>query len=255
MPARLVGLRDRLDRTLVARGAVTGRDEAARVILAGLVRVDGCLVDKPAKLVSAQSDVQVIGPASHYVSRGGDKLSAALNAFKISTQDRVALDVGCSTGGFTDCLLQCGARLVYAVDVGYGQFDWRLRKDPRVVLMERTNIRSLSRSAIADPIDVAVIDVSFISLAIVLPCVMPFLAKTATVVALVKPQFEVGKGKVGRGGVVRDEALRVGVKEKIVDLAGTLGLTVSGSIDSPIRGRKGNREILMSLCRPMSPAT
>ncbi len=252
MPARLSASRDRLDRALVARGLVSGRDEAGRLILAGLVRVDGCLVDKPAKLVPANSDVRILSPPSQYVSRGGDKLSPALDHFEVKVRGCVALDVGCSTGGFTDCLLQRGAKLVYAVDVGYGQFDWRLRQDPRVVLLERTNIRYLAPSAIADPIEVAVVDVSFISLSIVLPCVMPFLGIPATVVALVKPQFEVGKGRVGRGGVVRDDALRSEVKEKMVGLAEGLGLSVIGSMDSPVHGRKGNREILMSFYRPVT---
>jgi 23S rRNA (cytidine1920-2'-O)/16S rRNA (cytidine1409-2'-O)-methyltransferase len=252
MPARLPAMRDRLDRALVARGLVSGRDEAGRLILAGLVRVDGCLVDKPAKLVPANSDVRILAPLSQYVSRGGDKLSPALDRFKVKVHGCVTLDVGCSTGGFTDCLLQRGAKLVYAVDVGYGQFDWRLRQDPRVVLLERTNIRYLASSAIAYPIEVAVVDVSFISLSIVLPCVMPFLAIPATVVALVKPQFEVGKGRVGRGGVVRDDALRSQVKEKMVGLAEGLGLSVIGSMDSPVHGRKGNREILMSFYRPVT---
>jgi 23S rRNA (cytidine1920-2'-O)/16S rRNA (cytidine1409-2'-O)-methyltransferase len=167
-------------------------------------------------------------------------------------EGRIAFDVGCSTGGFTDCLLQRGAQLVYAVDVGYGQFDWRLRQDPRVVLIERTNIRELPRSAVLHPIDVAVIDVSFISLSIVLPCVIPFLGRPATVVALVKPQFEVGKGRVGRGGVVRDDTLRSAVKEKITRTAEGLGLQVAGSMDSPVLGRKGNREILMRLALPIA---
>jgi len=251
MPSRLPAMRDRLDRSLVTRGLVSGRDEASRLILAGLVRVDGCLVDKPAKLVPVDSDVQVLLPPSQYVSRGGDKLSPALDYFGVNVRGCITFDVGCSTGGFTDCLLQRGAQLVYAVDVGYGQFDWRLRQDSRVVLLERTNIRYLSPSAIANPIEVAVIDVSFISLSIVLPCVMRFLATPATVVALVKPQFEVGKGRVGRGGVVRDDALRSEVKENMIELAEDLGLSVIGSMDSPIHGRKGNREILMCFYRPV----
>jgi 23S rRNA (cytidine1920-2'-O)/16S rRNA (cytidine1409-2'-O)-methyltransferase len=246
--------RDRLDRTLVARGLASSRDEAGRLILAGAVHVNGCIVDKPAKLVPVESNVEVAGRVSQYVSRGGDKLKAALDAFGISVQDLVALDVGCSTGGFTDCLLQHGAKLVYAVDVGYGQFDWRLRQDPRVVLIERTNIRFLARSAVAHWIDLAVIDVSFISLEIVLPCIMPFLTPSATLVALVKPQFEVGKGKVGRGGVVRDDTLRFGAKEKIARMAATLGLAVIASMDSPVHGRKGNREILIGFRRLASGA-
>lgn len=251
MPSRLPAIRDRLDRSLVTRGLVSGRDEAGRLILAGLVRVDGCLVDKPAKLVSVDADVQLLSPPSQYVSRGGDKLSPALDHFEVNVRGRIAFDVGCSTGGFTDCLLQRGAKLVYAVDVGYGQFDWRLRQDSRVVLLERTNIRYLAPSAVAHPIEVAVVDVSFISLSIVLPCVTRFLATPATVIALVKPQFEVGKGRVGRGGVVRDDALRSEVKEKMVALAEDLELSVMGSMDSPVHGRKGNREILMCFYRPV----
>jgi 23S rRNA (cytidine1920-2'-O)/16S rRNA (cytidine1409-2'-O)-methyltransferase len=246
MTNRAVHMRDRLDRALVARGLVSSRDEAARLVLAGMVRVNGCLVDKPAKLVPADSNVQVLQPPSQYVSRGGDKLNPALDYFEVNVQGCIALDVGCSTGGFTDCLLRRGAKLVYAVDVGYGQFDWHLRHDPRVVLIERMNIRHLPPSAVRHPIEVAVVDVSFISLTIVLPCIVPFLRHSATVVALVKPQFEVGKGRVGRGGIVRDEALRSGVKEKISRLAEELGFTVAGSMDAPIHGRKGNREILMS---------
>lgn len=252
MAERNLGVRDRLDRTLVARGLVSGREEAGRVILAGMVRVDGHMVDKPAKLVSAESEVHVAQPASQFASRGGDKLNPALDAFQVVVQDAMALDVGCSTGGFTDCLLQRGAKQVYAVDVGYGQFDWRLRQDPRVVLMERTNIRHLPPSAVPHPIDVAVIDVSFISLAIVLPCVVPFLNAEATVVALVKPQFEVGKGRVGRGGIVRDESLRLAVQRKIADVATAHDLAVIGSMDSPLQGRKGNREILMCFRRGAS---
>ena len=252
MTPRPSDMRDRLDRVLVARGLASGRDEAVRVILAGMVRVNGRTADKAAAPVLTDCDIEVLQPPSRYVSRGGDKLSAALDGFGVDVQGRIALDVGCSTGGFTDCLLQRGAKLVYAVDVGYGQFDWRLRQDTRVVLIERTNIRHLSRSAIGHPVEVAVIDVSFISLAIVLPSVMPFLGRPATVVALVKPQFEVGKGRVGRGGIVRDEALRSDVKDKIARLAEGLGLVVAGSMDSPVHGRKGNREILMQFSLPLS---
>ena len=239
------GGRDRLDRTLVNRGLVTSREEAGRLILAGMVRVDGCVVDKQAKLISPGADVQIVRRLSQYVSRGGEKLGPALDRFKVNPVGKIAMDVGCSTGGFTDCLLQRGAERVYAVDVGYGQFDWRLRNDPRVVLLERTNIRYLSSSAIADPIDLAVIDVSFISLTLVLPCVMSFLGNQATIVALVKPQFEVGKGRVGRGGVVRDEELRAEIMQKISECAHALGLMVVDKMDSPICGRKGNREALM----------
>ncbi len=215
------------------------------MILAGMVRVDGCVVDKQAKLISHGADIQIVHRLSQYVSRGGDKLGPALDRFHVDPMGKIAMDVGCSTGGFTDCLLQRGAERVYAVDVGYGQFDWRLRNDPRVVLLERTNIRYLSSSSIAEPIDLAVIDVSFISLTLVLPCLMSFLGGQATIVALVKPQFEVGRGRVGRGGVVRDEELREEVMRKISEYAHTLGLIVVDKMDSPIFGRKGNREALM----------
>ncbi|MGH7181738.1 MAG: TlyA family RNA methyltransferase, partial [Nitrospiraceae bacterium] len=164
----------------------------------------------------------------------------------------ICVDVGCSTGGFTDCLLQRGAFRIYAIDVGYGQFEWRLRQDSRVVLLERTNIRYVDRALIIEPIDLAVIDVSFISLTLVLPAVIHLLASSAVVVVLVKPQFEVGKGLVGRGGIVRDDAQREVVTAKIIDCAAHLGLTLKGVLDSPVMGRKGNREILVSFAREMT---
>jgi 23S rRNA (cytidine1920-2'-O)/16S rRNA (cytidine1409-2'-O)-methyltransferase len=159
------------------------------------------------------------------------------------------LDVGCSTGGFTDCLLQRGAQRVYAVDVGYGLIDWKLRQDARVVLLERTNIRYVDRSLIPEPIDLAVIDVSFISLTLVLPSVVPLLREQGRAVALVKPQFEVGKGQVGRGGIVRDERQRRSVTEKVIACAARLGLEANGVLESPVKGRKGNQEILVSFGR------
>lgn len=236
--------KDRLDLLLVNQGLVQSREVAARMILAGEVTVNGVVVDKPAKTVSAEATVEIVSQGSRYVSRGGDKLAAALDAGSIEPQGFVCLDVGCSTGGFTDCLLQRGATKVYAVDVGYGQFDWRLRQDPRVVLIERTNVRYIERSAIPDPIDLTAIDVSFISLTKVLPPVMQFLAPGARVIALVKPQFEVGKGQVGKGGIVRDETLRQGALQRIVTFAADLGLRLLKTLDSPIKGKKGNHEIL-----------
>ncbi len=223
------------------------------MLLAGLVKVDGQRVEKRATLVAAQAVIDVDGPASPFVSRGGEKLAAALDAFSPRVADAVALDVGASTGGFTDCLLQRGARLVYAVDVGYGQLDWNLRNDTRVVVLERCNIRHLDHAAIPDPIQLAVIDVSFISLRLVLPCVVPFLAAGATVIALVKPQFEVGVKQVGRGGVVRDDALRWDAAHRIQGMGEQLGFACLGSLDSPISGKKGNREILLGLRWRMSP--
>jgi 23S rRNA (cytidine1920-2'-O)/16S rRNA (cytidine1409-2'-O)-methyltransferase len=235
--------RERLDRALVSRGLAPTREQAARLILAGVVRVNGAVADKQAMPVASDAAIDVT-ESLPYVSRGGGKLAAALDAFEIDPSGLVTMDVGASTGGFTDCLLQRGARRVYAVDVGYGQLDWKLRQDARVVVLDRQNIRHLERSAVPDPIGLAVIDVSFISLTLVLPAVVPFLAPSATVVALVKPQFEVGKGEVGKGGIVRDDAQRKAVTDKVVACAGALGLRTIGTIDSPVHGQKGNREIL-----------
>ena len=201
--------KQRLDEALVTRGLVASREQAGRFILAGHVRVKGTLIDKRARLVDAEAGIGIVGQPMPYVSRGGGKLEAALEAFDVECCGLVAMDVGASTGGFTDCLLQRGASRVYAVDVGYGQLDWRIRRDPRVVLLERCNIRYLKVSSIADPIDLVVIDVSFISLKLVIPSVVKFLSENAILLALVKPQFEVGIGQVGRGGIVRDDAKRV----------------------------------------------
>lgn len=236
--------RERLDRALVRRGLVASREDAARLILAGLVRVDGMVVDKAAKPILPDAEVVLAGRGSPYVGRGGEKLAAALDYFQVDPKGMVCFDVGCSTGGFTDCLLQRGATRVYAVDVGYGQFDWRLRQDPHVLLKERTNIRYLESGFIQDPINLVVIDVSFISLTLVLPCVVSYLADSGFVITLIKPQFEVGKGLVGRGGIVRDDGLRQAVVEKVVACADHLGLELAGRMESPIEGRKGNREIL-----------
>ncbi|MBH0191853.1 MAG: TlyA family RNA methyltransferase [Nitrospira sp.] len=236
--------KNRLDQWLVTRGQAPSREVAARMILAGEVKVNGVTVDKPAKAVSVDARIEIVNQASRFVSRGGEKLAAALDAGSIDLRDAVCLDVGCSTGGFTDCLLQHGAARVYAVDVGYGQFDWKLRQDPRVVLIERTNIRYLERSAIPDWIGLTVIDVSFISLTKVLPPVLQFSKPGARVIALIKPQFEVGKGQVGRGGVVRDEAQRQEVLQRILRFAEELGLRVVKSMDSPLKGKKGNQEQL-----------
>ncbi len=240
--------KERLDCVLAAQGLLPSREAAARTVLAGGVSVDGIMVDKPAKLVSLDARIEIVRPAL-YVSRSGDKLAAALDTFHIDPRGTIGLDVGCSTGGFTDCLLQRGARRIYAIDVGYGQFAWRLRQDSRVVLLERTNIRYVDRAAVPEPIDLAVIDVSFISLTLVLPAVVHLLNSAAVIVALVKPQFEVGKGQVGRGGIVRDDAQREAVTEKVIHCATQLGFQLTGVLDSPVIGRKGNREILVGLTR------
>ena len=244
--------KQRLDEALVTRGLVASREQAGRLILAGQVRVNGTLIDKRARLVDAEAGIGIVGQPMPYVSRGGGKLEAALEAFEVECCGLVAMDVGASTGGFTDCLLQRGASRVYAVDVGYGQLDWRIRRDPRVVLLERCNIRHLKVSSIADPIDLVVIDVSFISLKLVIPSVVKFLSENAILLALVKPQFEVGIGQVGRGGIVRDDAKRVEVTEKTLRYAEMLGLHRLGVLDSPITGKKGNREVLIGLRRSRS---
>jgi len=239
--------KERLDHVLVSRGLAASREQAHRYILAGLVKVDGHPIDKRAKLVEETARIDVDGPETQYVSRGGSKLAAALDTFNVSCQGLVAMDVGASTGGFTDCLLQRGVSRIYAIDVGYGQLDWKIRNDPRVVVQERCNIRYLKRDAIPDPIELAVIDVSFISLTVVIPSVLRFLDKNAVVVALLKPQFEIGKGQVGRGGVVRNETQRIGVKDRLLEFFKNLDLDVIGVLDSPILGRKGNKELLVAL--------
>ena len=243
----LAAKKQRLDSVLVSRGLATNREQAHRFILSGLVKVDGVLVDKRAKLVNVASHIDLDVAETNYVSRGGSKLVSAIEAFDVSCQGKVSMDVGASTGGFTDCLLQHGAARVYAIDVGYGQLDWKLRTDPRVVVHDRCNIRYLEREAIPDPIQLAVIDVSFISLKLVVPCVVKFLEENGSILALLKPQFEVGKGMVGRGGVVRDEAQRMFVKNHLLRYFQDMGLEVIGTVDSPVLGRKGNKEIFVWL--------
>ncbi len=217
--------------------------------MAGSVLVNGNLLTKAGAMVPVDATVSLKEPDIPYVSRGGLKLEAALKAFHIEVEGKIAIDVGASTGGFTDCLLKYGARRVYAVDVGYGQLDWALRQDERVIPLERRNIRYLKPGDIGEEADLAVIDVSFISLTKVLPVVSVLLKDDAEVVALIKPQFEVGKGQVGKGGIVRDPALQTQATEKIQTFAGDIGLIPIGLIDSPILGAKGNREFLLYLKR------
>ena len=243
--------KERLDRLIAAQGLAPSREAATRTVLAGGVSVDGVMVDKPAKLVPLNARIEIVQPAS-YVSRSGDKLAAGLDACHFVPREAIRMDVGCSTGGFTDCLLQRGAARIYAIDVGYGQFEWRLRQDSRVVLLERTNIRYVDRATVPEPIDLAVIDVSFISLTLVLPSIVHLLNSAAVIVALVKPQFEVGKGQVGRGGIVRDDAQREAVTEKVIACAVQLGFQLKGVLDSPVTGRKGNREILVGFERKIT---
>jgi 23S rRNA (cytidine1920-2'-O)/16S rRNA (cytidine1409-2'-O)-methyltransferase len=217
--------------------------------MAGEVFVDGERVDKAGAPTSVEATIDVRGRDNPFVSRGGLKLEHALAVLQIDVAEVVAMDVGASTGGFTDCLLQRGAARVYAVDVGYGQLAWKLRQDPRVVNLERTNIRKLTRDAVSDPISFVVADCSFISLTKVLPSVLPFLGERAQLVVLVKPQFEVGRGKVGKGGVVRDPALRTSAIESVETFCRQLGLEVLGGVDSDTPGPKGNVEYLLWLRR------
>ena len=238
---------ERLDHLLVERGLVSSREKARALIAAGQVLVDHQKVDKPGTRVNSEAKLRLIDGLP-YVSRGGLKLEGALNAFGIDLRDRVVMDVGASTGGFTDCALQRGARKVYAVDVGYGQLAWEIRKDPRVVNLERTNIRYLSREAIEEEgVEVIFIDTSFISIEKFLLHLLVFLKKGGILLGLIKPQFEVGKGEVGKGGVVKDPALHRKVIERITAFSRELGLGVLGVIESPLLGPKGNKEFFIHL--------
>src|SRR5256884_2568525 len=236
--------RIRIDRMIVERGLVDSREKATKLIMAGDVFVDGERVDKAGALISPEAEVELRG-RSPYVSRGGEKLTHALDHFNINVVGKICIDVGASTGGFTDCLLQRGAARVYAVDVGTGQLDVRLRKDPRVVVMEKTNARALDPRIFGEQPTLAVIDVSFISLEKILPSVFGVLAPRGEVVALVKPQFEVGREAVGKGGVVRDPALHRQAVARLARYAVLRGWHVLGVTASPLRGPKGNREFFL----------
>jgi len=238
--------RKRLDLVLVERGLVDSRQQAQRLIMAGQVMVDGRVVDKPGTPVSGEADI-TLKATLPYVSRGGLKLEAALDRFAIEVGGVVAADVGASTGGFTDCLLQHRASKVYAIDVGYGQLAWRLRKDPRVVVMERVNVRYLE--GLPEPVDLATVDVSFISLELVLPAVIGFLKPHGDIVVLIKPQFEAGRKQVGKGGVVKDPAVHRAVLRKVLLWADGHGLAVCGLMASPLKGPAGNVEFLAYLVR------
>ena len=243
------GGKERLDKLLVDRGVVQSRERARALIMAGQVVVNDHLVDKAGARIPVDAEIRLKGEDIPYVSRGGLKLARALDEFSIDVTGLVAIDVGASTGGFTDCLLQRGARKVFAVDVGYGQLAWKLRQDPRVVNLEKTNIRYLEPAVLGESPDLAVIDASFISLEKVLPPTLRLVRPGGAVVALIKPQFEVGRGEVGKGGVVRDEGKHREVVANVVALAESLGLTVRGVTESPILGPKGNREFLVYLIK------
>jgi 23S rRNA (cytidine1920-2'-O)/16S rRNA (cytidine1409-2'-O)-methyltransferase len=239
--------RERIDRLLVERGLAPSRTRAQALVMAGLVLVGDQRVEKPSETFAPDAPLRVRGaddPAARYVGRGGLKLEAALDAFRIDAAGLVCIDVGASTGGFTDCLLQRGAARVVCVDVGHNQLDYRLRTDPRVEVREGTNARRLAPEDFAERFDLAVMDVSFISATKVLPAVASLIKEAGRVVVLVKPQFEVGKGEVGKGGIVKDETKRARVVEEVNGAAEALGLKVRGVIDSPILGAEGNKEFL-----------
>jgi 23S rRNA (cytidine1920-2'-O)/16S rRNA (cytidine1409-2'-O)-methyltransferase len=235
----------RLDLLLVERGLAPTREKAQALILAGTVTVAGRRADKPGSAVPEDAELELAAPPHPYVSRGGVKLAAALDAFGLDPAGKVCLDVGASTGGFTDCLLQRGAARVYAVDVGYGQIDARLRADPRVVLRERVNARNLSEQEVPEPVALAAMDLSFISARLVLPAVARRVAPGGAIVVLVKPQFEAGRGEVGKGGIVRSDEIRERVVREVAAAGEGLGLQVAGVVPSPIAGARGNREILL----------
>lgn len=242
-------MKERIDKILVDRGLVSGRERAKALIMEGKVSVNGVKVTKAGTIIDTDSGIDLKDAGQPYVSRGGLKLEAALDHFKINPAGMTVMDVGSSTGGFTDCMLKRGAISVYCIDVGYGQLSWSLRNDPRVVVIERTNIRHLEKERILDSIDIASIDLSFISLTKVLTKVMEFLRAGGEIVALVKPQFEVGRADVGKGGIVRDEAKRISAVNSVRDFAEKNGLVTIGEFQSPVAGQKGNIEYFLYMRR------
>jgi 23S rRNA (cytidine1920-2'-O)/16S rRNA (cytidine1409-2'-O)-methyltransferase len=236
MPKKL-----RLDQLLVGRGLFPSREQARRAILAGEVSVATRVVDKPSELLDEQTTIAV-RPTQKYVGRGALKLESALDYFDIDVQGKTALDIGASTGGFTDCMLQRGAEKIYAVDVGYGQLDWKLRNNPRVVALEKINARFLSSVQVREPVDICVIDVSFISLTLLLSNAVALLKPEGVILALIKPQFELQRSEVGKGGIVRDPRLHQKAQDKIVAFVNDLGHVVAGIAPAAIKGADGNQE-------------
>lgn len=237
--------KERIDTLLVKKGFFNSREKAKRSIMAGLIFVDNQRIDKPGTNININASISIKGDATPYVSRGGLKLEKAINKFNIELDNKICLDVGSSTGGFTDCLLQNGAQKVYAVDVGYGQLHWKLRQDPRVIIMERTNIRYVTLEDIGELVDFVSIDVSFISLKLVLPVLKQVLKKNGEIVALIKPQFEAGRKNVGKGGVVKDIKIHRSVVSNIIRFATKIEFQIIDFTYSPIRGPKGNIEYLL----------
>ena len=240
-------LRTRLDLLVVDRGLSPSRERARALILAGQITVDGQVISKAGAPVAIDARIELVAPDHPYVGRGGIKLAHALETFAIEVQGRRALDIGASTGGFTDVLLQRGAKSVVALDVGHGQLDWRLRNDSRVLVRERVNARTLTSDDVPHVVDLVTIDVAFISLRHIFPSLPPFLARGSDIVALVKPQFEAGRGDVGRGGLVTDPAVHDAVIARTAEAASAAGLTRAGMTPSPITGAKGNREFFLHL--------
>jgi 23S rRNA (cytidine1920-2'-O)/16S rRNA (cytidine1409-2'-O)-methyltransferase len=237
----------RLDILVHDKGLARSRQAARSMIMAGVVLVNNIPMDKPGALIDPSATIICKQPESLYVSRGGLKLEHALKIIPLDIKGNVCLDVGASTGGFTDCLLRFGAKSVYAVDVGYGQLDWKLRQDPRVIVIERTNIRYISLELLPEPFDLVTIDVSFISLKIVVPSILPFLKKDGKILALIKPQFEVGKNLVGKGGVVKDPILHQTVIDELSGFFNNLGWMCERVVPSPILGPRGNKEFIVYL--------
>ena len=240
-------IKKRLDVLLVEQGYADTRTKAQAIIMSGTVYVAGQKADKPGMSFEETVEIEVRGATCPYVSRGGLKLEKALRDFGVKPEGYVCSDSGASTGGFTDCLLQQGAKKVFAIDVGYGQLDWKIRSDPRVVVMERTNVRYVTPEQLGEPLDLSVVDVSFISLRIVLPVIKTFLKPEGQVLCLIKPQFEAGKEKVGKKGVVRDPATHKEVLDNFLALTEEIGFTVLGLTFSPVKGPEGNIEFLAHL--------
>lgn len=246
-------LKDRLDVILVNKGFFQSRERAKSAIMAGLVYVDGQRVDKAGTATKEDSDIRVKEDSCPFVSRGGLKLAKAIDIFQLDLIGQVAVDIGASTGGFTDCMLKNGAEKVYAIDVGYGQLDWKLRTNPKVVNMEKVNIRYLDRDKISEKAGFISIDVSFISLNLVFPVASDLLAEDGDLICLVKPQFEAGREQVGKNGIVRDEKVHIQVIENVISYAKNAGLYTQGLTFSPMTGAKGNIEYLLHLSKKENP--
>ena len=240
-------MKKRLDLLMMERALAPSREKAKAIIMSGIVFVDGQREDKAGSTFDEKQEIIVKGKTLKYVSRGGLKLEKAMKNFDIVLKDKVCMDVGASTGGFTDCMLQNGAVKVYSIDVGYGQLDWKIRSDPRVVVMERTNIRYVTPEQLGEPLDLSVVDVSFISLKLVLPVIKTLLKPTGQVLCLIKPQFEAGKEKVGKKGVVREKSTHKEVLDNFVALADELQFKILGLTFSPVKGPEGNIEFLAHL--------